>query len=93
MRKRRFASVWDAIEDTPAEAANMKTRAELMIAVAEFIRAKRLTQAAAARLFGVSQPRVSDLMRGKMELFSVDTLVNMLAIAGVRVELRLKKAA
>jgi predicted XRE-type DNA-binding protein len=93
MRKRRFASVWDAIEDTPAEAANMKTRAELMIAVAEFIRAKRLTQAAAAKLFGVSQPRVSDLMRGKIELFSVDTLVNMLAVAGVRVELRLKKAA
>jgi predicted XRE-type DNA-binding protein len=71
----------------------MKTRAELMIAVAEFIRAKRLTQAAAAKLFGVSQPRVSDLMRGKIELFSVDTLVNMLAVAGVRVELRLKKAA
>ncbi len=93
MTKRRFASVWDAIEDTPAEAANMKTRAELMIAVAEFIRAKSLTQAAAAKLFGVSQPRVSDLMRGKIELFSVDTLVNMLAVAGVRVELRLKKAA
>ncbi|HLB14252.1 MAG TPA: XRE family transcriptional regulator [Burkholderiales bacterium] len=93
MRKRRFASVWDAIEETPAEAANMKARAELMIAVAEFIRARRLTQGAAAKLFGVSQPRVSDLMRGKIELFSVDTLVNMLAAAGVRVELRLKKAA
>lgn len=93
MRKRRFASVWDAIEDTPAEAANMQTRAELMIAVAEFIRARGLTQAAAAKLFGVSQPRVSDLMRGKIELFSVDTLVNMLAVAGVRVEFRLKKAA
>jgi predicted XRE-type DNA-binding protein len=64
-----------------------------MIAVAEFIRAKKLTQAAAARLFGVSQPRVSDLVRGKIELFSVDALMNMLAAAGVRVELRLKKAA
>jgi predicted XRE-type DNA-binding protein len=93
MTKRRFASVWDAIEDTPPEAANMKARAELMIAVTEFIRARKLTQAAAAKLFGVSQPRVSDLMRGKIELFSVDTLVNMLAAAGVRVELRLKKAA
>jgi predicted XRE-type DNA-binding protein len=93
MRKRRFASVWDAIEDTPAEAANLKTRAELMIAVADYIRAKKLTQAAAAKVFGVSQPRVSDLMRGKIDLFSVDTLVNMLAAAGVRVELRLKKAA
>ena len=93
MRKRRFESIWDAIEDTPAAAANMKARAELMIAIAEYIRAKRLTQAAAAKLFRVSQPRVSDLMRGKIDLFSVDTLVNMLAAAGMRVELKLKKAA
>ena len=93
MRKQRFESVWDAIEDIPAEAANMKARAELMIAIAEYIRARKLTQAAAAKLFRVSQPRVSDLMRGKIDLFSVDTLVNMLAAAGVRVELRLKKAA
>lgn len=93
MRKRRFGSIWDAIEDTPAAAANMKARAELMIAIAEHIRAKRLTQAAAAKLFGVSQPRVSDLMRGKIDLFSVDTLVNMLAAAGMRVELKLRKAA
>ena len=93
MKKRRFESIWDAIEDTPAAAANMKARAELMIAIAEYIRAKRLTQAAAAKLFKVSQPRVSDLMRGKIELFSVDTLVNMLAAAGMRVELKLRKAA
>jgi len=92
MKPRRFQSVWDAIEDAPA-AANMKARAELMIAIAEHIRANKLTQAAAAKVFGVSQPRVSDLMRGKIDLFSVDTLVNMLAAAGVRVELRLKKAA
>jgi len=93
MRKRRFESIWDAIEDTPAAAANIKARAELMIAIVEHIRAKRLTQAAAARLFRVSQPRVSDLMRGKIELFSVDTLVNILSAAGMRVELKLKKAA
>ena len=93
MKKRRFESIWDAIEDTPAAAANMKAHAELMIAIAEYIRAKRLTQAAAAKLFRVSQPRVSDLMRGKIDLFSVDTLVNMLAAARMRVELKLKKAA
>jgi len=93
MKKRRFESIWDAIEETPAAAANMKAGAELMIAIAEHIRAKRLTQAAAAKLLGVSQPRVSDLMRGKIDLFSVDTLVNMLATAGMRVELKLKKAA
>lgn len=93
MKKRRFESIRDAIEDSPAAAANMKARAELMIAIAEYIQAKRLTQAAAAKLLGVTQPRVSDLMRGKIDLFSVDTLVNMLAAAGMRVELKLKKAA
>jgi predicted XRE-type DNA-binding protein len=93
VKKRRFESIRDAIEDSPAAAANMKARAELMIAIAEYIQAKRLTQAAAAKLLGVTQPRVSDLMRGKIDLFSVDTLVNMLAAAGMRVELKLKKAA
>jgi len=93
MKRQRFRSVWDAIEDSPATAANMKARAELMFAIVDHIRTKKLTQAAAAKLFGVSQPRVSDLMRGKIDLFSVDTLMNMLAAAGVRVELRLKRAA
>jgi len=93
MKKRRFESIWDAIEETPAAAANMKARAELMIAIAEHIRTKRLTQAAAAKLLGVSQPRVAALQRGKIHLFSADTLVNMLAAAGLRVELKLKKAA
>ena len=93
MKRQRFRSVWDAIEDSPATAANMKARAELMFAIVDHIRTKKLTQATAAKLFGVSQPRVSDLMRGKIDLFSVDTLMNMLAAAGVRVELRLKRAA
>jgi predicted XRE-type DNA-binding protein len=85
MKKQRFQSIWDAVEETPAAAANMKARAELVIAIAEHIRSKKLTQAA-VKLFGVSQPRVSDLMRGKIDLFSVDSLMKMLATAGVRVE-------
>jgi predicted XRE-type DNA-binding protein len=89
----RFASVWDSIEDTPGEAAHMKARSELMIAISEHIAKNGLTQAAAAKLFGVTQPRVSDLVRGKIELFSIDTLVQMLASAGMRVEMKLKKAA
>lgn len=89
----RFASVWDAIEDTPGEAAHMKARSELMIAISGHIVKNGLTQAAAAKLFGVTQPRVSDLVRGKIELFSIDTLVQMLASAGLRVEMKLKKAA
>ncbi|MBK8071842.1 MAG: XRE family transcriptional regulator [Ramlibacter sp.] len=89
----RFASVWDAIEDTPGVAAHMKARSELMMAIAEHVRKNGLTQAEAARLFGVTQPRVSDLVRGKIELFSIDTLVQMLASAGLRVEMKLRKAA
>lgn len=90
MSKQRFGSVWDAIEDTPGEAANMKTRAALMLVISEHIRTNNLTQAEAAQLLGVTQPRVSDLMRGKIDLFSIDTLVNMLAAAGMQVELHLK---
>jgi predicted XRE-type DNA-binding protein len=58
-----------------------------------FVRNNKLTQDRAAKLFGVSQPRVSDLMRGKIHLFSIDNLVNLLAAAGLRVDIRVKKAA
>lgn len=91
--KNRHASVWDAIEDTPGEAAHMKARSSLMTAVIAHIEKNGLTQAQAARQFGVTQPRISDLMRGKIDLFSLDTLVNMLAAAGLRVEIKLRKAA
>ena len=89
----RFASVWDAIEDTPGEAAHMKARSELMIAISGHIVKNGLTQAAAAKLFGVTQPRVSDLMRGKINLFALDALVNMAVAAGLKVKMSLRKAA
>jgi predicted XRE-type DNA-binding protein len=88
-----FASVWDAIEDTPAEAENMKLRAALMIGLEQHIKAQGWTQAEAARRLGVTQPRVSDLMRGKIDLFAIDTLVNMLTAAGLRVEMHVSEAA
>ena len=88
MSKQKFASVWDAIEDTAEEAENMKLRSELMIALKAHIARTGLSQAAAAKLFGVTQPRVSDLMRGKINLFALDALVNMLAKAGMHVEMR-----
>lgn len=93
MSKQRFKSVWDAIEDTAGDAANMKARAELMRAISDYVRNSGMTQAEAAKMLGVTQPRVSDLMRGKIDAFSLDTLVNMLAAAEIRLELRLKKAA
>ena len=93
MSKQRHASVWDAIEDTPAEVENMKLRSELMMVLEKHITRTGMSQAQAAKLFGVTQPRVSDLMRGKINLFGLDALVNMAAAAGLRVEMRVREAA
>jgi len=93
MSDKPFASVWDAIEDTPAEAENMKLRSSLMMALKEHIARTGMSQSQAAALFGVTQPRVSDLMRGKINLFGLDALVNMAAAAGLHVEMRVRKAA
>ena len=90
---RTFASVWDAIEDTPAQAENMRLRSSLMIALKEHIAHEGLSQSQAAKVFGVTQPRVSNLMRGKIDLFGIDSLVNMLAAAGLHVEVRVARAA
>jgi len=90
---KRFANVWDALEDDPVRAENMKLRSSLMAALTEQIRQKKWTQAEAAKRMGVTQPRVSDLMRGKIEVFGLDTLVNMAAAAGLHVELRIATAA
>ncbi len=93
MLNERFASVWDAIEDTPEEAENMKLRSALMMALKEHINRTGLSQVQAAKLFGVTQPRVSDLMRGKINLFGLDALVNMAAAAGLHVEMQVREAA
>ena len=74
-------SVRDAIEDTPAQAENMGLRSSLMMALKEYINREGLTQGQAAKVFGVTQPRVSDLIRGSIELFGLDSLVNMAASA------------
>jgi predicted XRE-type DNA-binding protein len=93
MSKNRFKSVWDAIEDTPALAENMKLRSFLMLSLKQHIEREGLNQSEAAKLFGVTQPRISDLLRGKIDLFAIDTLVNMLASAGLHVEIRIATAA
>ena len=84
MGRKRFRSVWDAIEDSAYEAASMKLRAELAIEIIERMRAQKLTQPKAAALIGVTQPRVSDLMRGRLTLFSLDALVDMADRVGLR---------
>lgn len=93
MTGKRFESVWDAIADTPQEAENMKLRSALMIELRRHLDESGLNQSEAAKLFGVTQPRVSDLVRGKIDRFALDTLVNMLAAAGMHVEMRIAKAA
>ena len=75
------------------EAEHLKIRSALMAAIVKLIKVRKLTQSSAAALFGVSQPRISDLVRGKIDLFSIDTLVEMLAKADVRVELRVPQVA
>ena len=88
MNNQRFTSVWDAIEDTPEEAENMKLRSVLMTALKNHLTRTEISQAQAATLFGVTQPRVSDLMRGRINLFSLDALVNMATAAGLHIEIR-----
>jgi predicted XRE-type DNA-binding protein len=75
------------------EAASLKVRAELMAELEKYIRAQRLTQRKAAERFGVTQPRISNLMQGKIALFSVDTLIDMVAHAGLSVDVRIKRSA
>lgn len=93
MTNKKFASVWDAIEDTPEAAENMKLRSTLMTAIKQHISRAGLNQAAAAKQFGVTQPRISDLLRGKINLFGLDALVNMAAAAGLHVEIRVLEVA
>jgi predicted XRE-type DNA-binding protein len=91
--QQEFASVWDAIEDTPEKAESMKLRSVLMMALERHTKRTGMTQAEAAKLFGVTQPRVSGLMRGKISLFALDALVNMAIAAGLRIEMRVLETA
>lgn len=93
MKRQTFTSVWDAIEDSAESAANMRVRAELMVEIERYVRGKELSQAEAAKKLGVTQPRLNDLLRGKIDKFSLDALVNMLGRIGKQVSIRVSKAA
>ncbi len=92
-RARSGGDIFSDLGFTRAEAEHLRIRSAMMRALVFFIRRNELTQARAAKLLGVSQPRVSDLMRGKIHLFSIDNLVTLLNAAGLRVELKVKQAA
>ena len=91
MKSQKFTSVWDAIEDTPQAVASMKARSTLLMGLANVIQKRGMTQSEAAELFRVTQPRISDLMRGKISLFSLDMLMNMASTAGMSPVVKLSK--
>ena len=88
-----FASVWDALEETPEAAAHMRLRSELAIAVRGAVEGWGLTQAEAARRLGVTQPRLNDLLRGRVARFSLDALVGLAERAGLSVRLEVGQEA
>ena len=93
MKQRRFASVWDAIEPSRAMAANMKARAEMMIAIRKNVETWGMTQAAAAKRLGLTQPRMNDLLRGRINKFSLDALINLATRAGLAVRVQIVRKA
>ena len=87
-----YASVWDALADTPEQAANLRARAELMQKIAKIVEESGWTQTEAAARCGVTQPRISDLLRGRVSRFSLDALVNIATAMGRRVHVELEAA-
>jgi len=88
-----FTSVWDAIIDNPIESESCKLKSLLMMNIERHIKEHGLTQQQAADKMGVTQPRISDLVRGKMDRFTIDMLVNMLAALGLHLDVQFRKAA
>ena len=87
-----YASVWDALADTPEQAANLRARAELMQHIAAIVKESAWTQTEAAEHCGVTQPRINDLLRGRVSRFSLDALVNIATAIGRRVHLAIEVA-
>jgi predicted XRE-type DNA-binding protein len=86
-------NVFEDVGFPPEEARRLLLQSDLAIAIEQIIKDRKLSQAKAAKLFGVSQPRISDLMRNKLELFSIDALISMLSRAGVAVTITLEPRA
>jgi len=91
--ERGSGNVFLDIEFSPEEAQNLQLRSQLTSSIERFVKRNRMTQTEAARALGVTQPRLNALLKGKIDQFSLDALVNMHAHAGMRVEMKVKKAA
>ena len=93
MKVETFNDVWDAIEDNPAKAVQMRARAQLMMAIQKTVDAWGVTQSIAAKRLRLTQPRMNDLLRGRISKFSLDALMELAAAAGLEVRLKVRKAA
>jgi len=93
MTNKQYESVWDALEDDVVLAENLKLRSALMMKIAEYVEQSGLTQAEAARQLGTTQPRLNDVIKGRIDKCTVDRLVNMLSQAGFRVAMQVHRAA
>jgi predicted XRE-type DNA-binding protein len=87
MEHQEYANVWDSLTDSPEESANMTMRSNLLIALQQKVKSWEATQAEAARRLGVTQPRLNDLLRSKIDKFSLDKLINLAIHAGISVRL------
>jgi predicted XRE-type DNA-binding protein len=92
-KPRTYATVWDAIEDTPEDAAAMKLRADAMMAITGKVRAWNVTQREAARRLGITQPRLNELLKGRVSKFSLDALMSLADRAGLKPKVVFRDAA
>ncbi|MGA7884594.1 MAG: XRE family transcriptional regulator [Acidobacteriaceae bacterium] len=92
LKVEEYANVWDALADTPEEAANLSLRSELMTRIEAIVKKNGWTQAEAAKRCGVTQPRMNDLLRGRISRFSLDALVNIASALGQKVKIQLEAA-
>jgi len=88
MNAARYQNIFDALESDPAIAENLKIRSRLMNELTRYVDGRGLNQRETSDLFEVSQPRISDLVRGKIERFTIDMLVNMLARTGKHIDIK-----
>lgn len=93
MANERSNSVWDALVDSPEEAENLRVRSKLMRAISRTVKSWEMSQKDAAERLHVTQPRLNDLLKGKIDKFSLDALVNMLANADLEIEIDVKQKA
>lgn len=93
MANERVNSVWDVLVDSPEEAENLRVRSQLMRAITQVVNDWDISQKEAAQRLHITQPRLNDLLKGKIDKFSLDALVNMLASADLKIEIHVSHRA